>query len=90
MFVRYSDIWLGLSHISIYLVHEDAKEKEFELEMSWIGDETGGVHIPVPNELQQEAEAAAKAAIEVFEWSCGVVQPECILYKCLDSQLLAV
>jgi len=51
----------------IYLVHEDAKEKEFELEMSWIGDETGGMHIPVPNELQQEAEAAAKAAIEVFE-----------------------
>ena len=35
--------------------------------MSWIGDETGGVHIPVPDELQQEAEAAAKASIEVFE-----------------------
>ncbi|KAF8351279.1 20S proteasome subunit [Amanita rubescens] len=50
----------------IYLVHEDAKEKEFELEMSWIGDETGGVHMPVPKELQQEVEAAAKAAIEVF------------------------
>ncbi|KIL68152.1 hypothetical protein M378DRAFT_191159 [Amanita muscaria Koide BX008] len=51
----------------IYLVHEDAKEKEFELEMSWIGDETGGVHLPIPKELQQEAEAAAKASIEVFE-----------------------
>jgi 20S proteasome subunit alpha 7 len=34
--------------------------------MSWIGDETGGVHMPVPKELQQEVEAAAKAAIEVF------------------------
>ncbi|KAK2466363.1 hypothetical protein APHAL10511_002005 [Amanita phalloides] len=51
----------------IYLVHEDAKEKEFELEMSWIGDDTGGIHMPVPSELQQEAEAAAKAAMEVFE-----------------------
>ncbi|KAF8631207.1 hypothetical protein AX15_002538 [Amanita polypyramis BW_CC] len=51
----------------IYLVHEDAKEKEFELEMSWIGDETGGLHMPVPKDLLQEAEAAAKAAIEVFE-----------------------
>jgi len=51
----------------IYLVHEDAKEKEFELEMSWVGEETGGLHLPVPKELQQEAEAAAKASIEVFE-----------------------
>ena len=59
--------YLALTESSIYLVHEDAKEKEFELEMSWITDETGGMHLPVPKELQQEAEAAAKAAIEVFE-----------------------
>ncbi|KAH9973088.1 20S proteasome subunit [Lactifluus volemus] len=32
----------------IHLVHDDAKEKEFELEMSWIGDETNGRHVPVP------------------------------------------
>ena len=40
---------------SIYLVHDDAKEKEFELEMSWIGDETGGLHLPVPKALHDEA-----------------------------------
>ncbi|KAG6832946.1 hypothetical protein H0H92_004830 [Tricholoma furcatifolium] len=51
----------------IYLVHDDAKEKEFELEMTWIGEETDGIHLPVPKELQAEAEAAAKAALETFE-----------------------
>ncbi|KAF8897385.1 20S proteasome subunit [Infundibulicybe gibba] len=51
----------------IYLVHDDAKEKEFELEMSWIGDETNGVHLPVPKDLFAEAEAQAKAALEDFE-----------------------
>lgn len=49
----------------IYLVHDDAKEKEFELEMSWIGAETNGLHLPVPKDLFDEAEAAAKAAIAV-------------------------
>jgi 20S proteasome subunit alpha 7 len=52
---------------SIYLVHDDAKEKEFELEMSWIGDETNGVHLPVPKDLFNEAESKAKAALENFE-----------------------
>ncbi|KAF9469036.1 20S proteasome subunit [Collybia nuda] len=51
----------------IYLVHEDVKEKEFELEMSWIGEETNGVHLPVPKELMEEAEAKAKAALENFD-----------------------
>ncbi|KAG5733989.1 Proteasome subunit alpha type-3 [Termitomyces sp. T112] len=51
----------------IYLVHDDAKEKDFELEISWISDETNGLHLPVPKELQAEAEAAAKAALETFD-----------------------
>ena len=51
---------------SIYLVHDDSKEKEFELEMSWIGDETGGLHLPVPQELHDEAEQKAKDALESF------------------------
>ena len=51
----------------IYLVHDDAKEKEFELEMTWIGDETNGLHLPVPDDLLKEAEAKAKQALEDFE-----------------------
>jgi len=51
----------------IYLVHDDAKEKEFELEMTWIGDETNGLHLPVPKDLLDEAEQKAKAALENFD-----------------------
>ena len=52
---------------SIYLVHDDAKEKEFELEMSGIGDETGGRHVPVPQDLFDEADRKAREALETFE-----------------------
>ncbi|TRM68249.1 nucleophile aminohydrolase [Schizophyllum amplum] len=48
----------------IYLCHEDAKEKEFELEMTWITEETKGLHLPVPKDLHDEAEGKAKAALE--------------------------
>ncbi|KAI0033775.1 20S proteasome subunit [Vararia minispora EC-137] len=51
----------------IYLVHDDAKEKDFELEMTWIGNETGGQHEPVPKDLFDEAERKAKEALESFE-----------------------
>jgi len=51
----------------IYLVHDDAKEKEFELEMSWIGPESNNLHVHVPKDLLSEAEAQAKAALENFE-----------------------
>jgi len=54
-------------NFSIYLVHDDAKDKEFGLEMSWIGDETGGEHVAVPKELMEEAERKGKEAIEQFE-----------------------
>jgi len=51
----------------IYLVHDDNKEKEFELEMSWAGDETNGLHVPVPAELLADAERKAREALETFE-----------------------
>ena len=51
---------------SIYLVHDDQKEKDFELEMTWIGDETKGVHLPVPKDLHNEAETKAKESLENF------------------------
>ncbi|KAF9263554.1 20S proteasome subunit [Marasmius fiardii PR-910] len=51
----------------IHLVHDDSKEKDFELEMSWIGDETNGLHLPVPKDLFAEADAKARAALEDFE-----------------------
>ena len=51
----------------IYVAHDDSKDKEFELEMSWISSEDGptkGRHVAVPKELREEAEKAAKSALE--------------------------
>jgi len=53
--------------ISIYVVHEDAKDKEFELEISWIGPESKNLHVHVPKDLFAEAEAKAKEAVETFD-----------------------
>jgi 20S proteasome subunit alpha 7 len=52
---------------SIHLVHEDTKEKDFELEMTWVCEESGGLHLPVPTDLKEEAEQKAKAVVENFE-----------------------
>lgn len=51
----------------IYVAHEDSKDKEFELEMTWISDLKGptkGRHESVPRELLEEAEREAKRALE--------------------------
>lgn len=51
----------------IYVAHEDSKDKEFELEMTWISSLDGptkGRHQPVPQELLEEAEKAAKKSLE--------------------------
>jgi 20S proteasome subunit alpha 7 len=48
----------------IYLVHDEVKDKAFELELSWVGEATGGVHQLVPDAVFTEAEKYAKAALE--------------------------
>ncbi|BBN19305.1 hypothetical protein Mp_8g09510 [Marchantia polymorpha subsp. ruderalis] len=48
----------------IYNVHDEAKDKAFELEMSWICDESKREHQRVPADLLAEAKAIAKAAQE--------------------------
>jgi 20S proteasome subunit alpha 7 len=48
----------------IHQVHDEVKDKEFELELSWICDETEGIHRLVPKEMRDEISARAKAAIE--------------------------
>lgn len=49
---------------SIYLVHDELKDKQFELELSWVGADTKGVFERVPQSVFQEAEKSAKAAME--------------------------
>lgn len=54
----------------IHIAHEDSKDKDFELEMSWISSLDGptkGRHEQVPKEVLEEAEKAAKKALEEDE-----------------------
>lgn len=51
----------------IYVAHDENKDKDFELEMTWISDLKGptkGRHMEVPKELLEEAEKAAKKSLE--------------------------
>jgi 20S proteasome subunit alpha 7 len=51
----------------IYNAHKDNKDKDFELEMTWISGvdgPTGGRHMEVPKELREEAERLARAEDE--------------------------
>ncbi|GFQ80626.1 proteasome subunit alpha type-3 [Trichonephila clavata] len=48
----------------IYIVHDEVKDKNFELELSWVGEITEGKHILVPKNVFEEAEKYAKDAVE--------------------------
>ena len=51
----------------VHVAHGDSKDKEFELEMTWISSEDGptkGRHLEVPKELREEAERLAKKALQ--------------------------
>lgn len=44
----------------IYMAHEDTKDKEFELEVSWVSESaTGGLHQLVPEDVLEEAKQFA-------------------------------
>ncbi|QQP35580.1 Proteasome subunit alpha type [Caligus rogercresseyi] len=48
----------------IYVVHDEVKDKLFELELSWVSEGTGGRIKRVPKDVHEEAEKFAKQAIE--------------------------
>jgi 20S proteasome subunit alpha 7 len=43
----------------IHIVHDEAKDKSFELEMTWICEDSLMKHVPVPQELIDDAERIA-------------------------------
>ena len=45
-------------------VHDEVKDKMFELELSWVTEGTGGRHERVRGADHEEAEKFAKAALE--------------------------
>jgi len=51
----------------IYKVHDDAKDKDFELELSWVCEESGFKHQLIPKDVFDESVQAAKAALEAEE-----------------------
>lgn len=49
---------------SIHMVHDEVKDKDFELEISWVSaSETKGRHLAVPKDIIDSAEAKAKEAL---------------------------
>lgn len=51
----------------VYTLHDAAKDKPFELEMSWLSEGTGWKHAGVPRDVIAEATAWAKKEIEEAE-----------------------
>lgn len=45
-------------------MHDELKDKNFELELSWVCKDSDGYHQRVPENVFQEAERAAKQAME--------------------------
>jgi len=48
----------------IYIVHDEVKDKNFQLELSWVGKESNGLHKMVPKDLAAEVEEQAKKSLE--------------------------
>jgi len=46
------------------MVHDEVKDKSFELELSWVGEHTNGIHQRVPDDVFKVAEAYAKDALK--------------------------
>ena len=46
------------------MVHDEAKDKEFRLEISWIGPQSKNQHCHVPQAVLEAAEAEARAALD--------------------------
>jgi len=58
----YKDVVKEAARI-VYLVHDELKDKQFELEMSWVGKHTFGKHERIPLDIKSEAEAKACQAL---------------------------
>uniref|UniRef100_A0A8C6W591 Proteasome alpha-type subunits domain-containing protein n=1 Tax=Nannospalax galili TaxID=1026970 RepID=A0A8C6W591_NANGA len=51
----------------MYIVHDEVKDKAFELELSWVGELTKGRHEIAPKDIREEAEEYAKESLKEDE-----------------------
>ena len=56
----------------IYIVHDEVKDKHFEMELSWVGAVTQGRHQTVPPEVYTEVKQFAKSVFQK-DWLSGDV-----------------
>lgn len=49
---------------SLHTVHDEVKDKYWEMELSWISEDTNKIHQFVPKDIRDEAEQRAKEAVE--------------------------
>lgn len=54
----------GVKHIAriLYKLHDEMKDKELDVELSWVCDASDRKHVSVPNDIAQEAIRLAKEA----------------------------
>lgn len=55
----------------IYMVHDELKDKQFELELSWVGAHTNGKHVEISKEVYEDALKYAKASLDDDSGSDG-------------------
>ena len=48
------------------MVHDEAKDKDFELELTWISPESNHKHTVVPKDVKEEAERLAKVFRSIY------------------------
>lgn len=48
----------------IYIIHDEVKDKQFELELSWVGEVSNGLHQMAPKDIAKEVEEQAKKSLE--------------------------
>lgn len=53
------------------MVHDELKDKQFELELSWVGAHTNGNHKEVSKDVYDEALKYAKASLDDDSGSDG-------------------
>mmetsp|Transcript_68792 Transcript_68792/g.103756 ORF Transcript_68792/g.103756 Transcript_68792/m.103756 type:complete len:147 (+) Transcript_68792:126-566(+) len=52
----------------IYKIHDDVKDKDFELELSWVCAESNNKHQRIPEDLLAEANEAGKKSMEAEQF----------------------
>ncbi|ESN93115.1 hypothetical protein HELRODRAFT_69441 [Helobdella robusta] len=62
----------------IHIVHDELKDKAFDLEMSWIGEDTEGRHEMVPQDILEEAIKYAKVCMFMCVYSSCLCVPVCL------------